>query len=628
VSEAQNPPSSPSFSRGAALIEDHLTRLPGSPGVYRMLNQVGDVLYVGKAKNLKKRVTAYTRPERLPLRIQRMVSETHSLEVVTTHTEVEALLLEANLIKKLGPRYNILLKDDKSFPYILITGDHRYPQIVKHRGARNRKGEYFGPFASAGAVNQTLAQLQRAFLLRSCTDSVFASRSRPCLLFQIKRCAAPCVDRVSPEEYGELVGEARSFLSGRSQQVQKALVKQMEEAAEAMDYEEAAVFRDRIRALSSVQARQDINSIDLDDADVVALHQAGGDCCIQVFFFRSGCNFGNRAFFPTHTQDQPPEEVLAAFLAQFYEDKVPPREVMLSHPLAAEDQPLIVEALASRAGRKVTLSVPQRGDRRKMVMHAYDNAREALGRRQAESSATRKLLQGVADLFGLEAPPERIEVYDNSHIQGAHAVGGMIVAGPEGFNKNAYRKFNIKGSEIAPGDDFAMMKEVLTRRFKRAKDEEAEGDRSAWPDLVLIDGGPGQFKVVEALMEEMGIADVALVSIAKGQDRDAGRERFHMAGRPSFSLPPNDPVLYYLQRLRDEAHRFAIGTHRAKRSAAIGKSPLDELPGIGPARKKALLHRFGSARAVSEAGLADLAGVDGISQAMAKKIYDHFHPNG
>ena len=628
MSEAQNPPSSPSFSRGAAVIEDYLTRLPGSPGVYRMLNQVGDVLYVGKAKNLKKRVIAYTRPERLVLRIQRMVSETHSLEVVTTHTEVEALLLEANLLKKLGPRYNILLKDDKSFPYILITADHRYPQIVKHRGARNRKGEYFGPFASAGAVNQTLAQLQRAFLLRSCTDSVFASRSRPCLLFQIKRCSAPCVDRVRPEEYGELVDEARSFLSGRSQQVQKALVKQMEEAAEAMDYEDAAVFRDRIRALTSVQARQDINSIDLEDADVVALHQAGGDCCIQVFFFRSGCNFGNRAFFPSHTQDQPPEEVLAAFLAQFYEDKVPPREVMLSHPLAAEDQPLIVEALASRAGRKVQLSVPQRGDRRKMVMHAYDNAREALGRRQAESSATRKLLQGVTDLFGLEAPPERIEVYDNSHIQGAHAVGGMIVAGPEGFNKNAYRKFNIKGSEIAPGDDFAMMKEVLTRRFKRAKDEEAEGDRSAWPDLVLIDGGHGQFKVVEALMEEMGVTDVALVSIAKGQDRDAGRERFHMAGRPSFSLPPNDPVLYYLQRLRDEAHRFAIGTHRAKRSAAIGKSPLDELPGIGPARKKALLHHFGSARGVSEAGLADLAGVEGISQAMAKKIYDHFHPNG
>jgi excinuclease ABC subunit C len=457
---------------------------------------------------------------------------------------------------------------------------------------------------------------------------VFSSRSRPCLLFQIKRCSAPCVDRISTDDYGALVAEARDFLSGRSQQVQKTLVKQMEDAAEAMDYEDAAVFRDRIRALTSVQARQDINSIDIEEADIVALHQAGGDCCIQVFFFRSGCNFGNRAFFPTHTQDQSPEEVLAAFLAQFYEDKVPPREVMLSHPLAAEDRPLIVEALASRAGRKVALTVPQRGDRRKMVLHAYDNAREALGRRQAESSATRKLLQGVADLFALDAPPDRIEVYDNSHIQGSHAVGGMIVAGPEGFNKNAYRKFNIKDTEITPGDDFGMMKEVLTRRFKRAKDEEAEGDRSAWPDLVLIDGGPGQFKVVRELMEEMGITDVALVSIAKGQDREAGRERFHMVGRPSFSLPPNDPVLYYLQRLRDEAHRFAIGTHRAKRSAAIGKSPLDELAGIGPARKKALLHHFGSARGVSEAGLADLAGVEGISSAMAKKIYDHFHPNG
>jgi len=618
----------PSFSRGAAILEDHLTRLPGSPGVYRMLSRAGDALYVGKAKNLKKRVVAYTRPERLSLRLQRMVAETHTLEVVTTHTEVEALLLEANLIKKLAPRYNILLKDDKSFPYILITGDHPFAQIVKHRGARSRKGEYFGPFASAGAVNQTLAQLQRAFLLRSCTDSVFASRSRPCLLFQIKRCSAPCVDRIGAADYGALVDEARSFLSGRSQQVQKALVKQMEDAAEAMDYEEAAVFRDRIRALSSVQARQDINSTDIEDADVVALHQAGGHACIQVFFFRSGCNFGNRSFFPAHTQDESPEEILAAFLAQFYEDKVPPREVMLSHPLPPEDQPLLAEALAQRAGRKVALSVPQRGDKRKMVQHAYDNAREALGRRMAESSATRKLLDGLAELFGLDAPPERIEVYDNSHIQGAFAVGGMIVAGPEGFMKNAYRKFNIKGTEIAPGDDFAMMKEVLTRRFKRAKDEEAEGDRSNWPDLVLIDGGPGQLKVVGELMEELGVTDVALVSIAKGQDRDAGRERFHQRDKPSFSLPPNDPVLYYLQRLRDEAHRFAIGTHRAKRSAAIGKSPLDDLPGVGPARKKALLHRFGSARGVAEAGLSDLAGVEGISQAMAKKIYDHFHPNG
>lgn len=618
----------PSFSRGAAIIKEYLKQLPGSPGVYRMLGKNGDVLYVGKAKNLKKRVVAYTKPTGLPARIQRMVGHTIQLEVVTTHTEVEALLLEANLIKKLLPRYNILLKDDKSFPYILITGDHDWAQIVKHRGARNRKGEYFGPFASAGAVNQTLAQLQRAFLLRSCSDSVFATRSRPCLLYQIKRCSAPCVERVARPDYDQLVAEARDFLSGRSQLVQKALVQKMEAASEALEFERAALFRDRIRALTAIQARQDINSTDMEDADVIALHQAGGQACLQIFFFRSGCNFGNRAFFPAQTQDETPEEILAAFLAQFYEDKVPPSEVLLSHPLAGEDQELIIAALSQRAGRKVHIAVPQRGDRRKMVLHAYDNAREALGRRMAESAAQGKLLQGVADLFQLDAPPNRIEVYDNSHIQGSDAVGAMIVAGPEGFLKNAYRKFNIKGTDIAPGDDFAMMKEVLTRRFRRAKDEESQGDRSNWPDLLMIDGGAGQFKVVAELMEEMGILDVTLVAIAKGADRDAGRERFHLADRPGFSLPPNDPVLYYLQRLRDEAHRFAIGTHRAKRSQAIGRTPLDEIDGIGAQRKKALLHHFGSARAVSEAGLTDLQGVTGISQAMAKKIYDHFHPEG
>jgi excinuclease ABC subunit C len=618
----------PSFSRGAEIILEYLKSLPSSPGVYRMTNRAGEVLYVGKAKNLKKRVVAYTRPERLPIRLQRMVADTNQLEVVTTHTEVEALLLEANLIKKLMPRYNILLKDDKSFPYILITGDHEWAQIVKHRGARNRKGEYFGPFASAGAVNQTLAQLQRAFLLRSCSDSVFASRSRPCLLYQIKRCSAPCVDRIGHDEYGLLVSQAREFLSGRNKQVQKALVGQMEEASDSLEFERAAMFRDRIKALTAVQARQDIVSQDIEDADVVALHQAGGNACVQVFFFRAGCNFGNRSFFPSHTADESPEEILGAFLAQFYEDKVPPSEILLSHALDPEDSELLSAALNQRAGRKVHLAVPQRGDRRKMVVHAYDNAREALGRRMAESSAQSKLLQGVADLFELDAPPERIEVYDNSHNQGSFAVGAMIVAGQEGFLKNAYRKFNIKGADIAPGDDFAMMKEVLTRRFRRAKDEELEGDRSAWPDLLLIDGGAGQFKVVAELMEEMGITGVALVSIAKGADRDAGRERFHMQGKPPFSLPPNDPVLYYLQRLRDEAHRFAIGTHRAKRSKAITKSPLDDIAGIGAARKKALLHHFGSARGVSEAGLTDLQAVEGISSAMAKKIYDHFHPNG
>jgi excinuclease ABC subunit C len=618
----------PSFSRGAAIIKEFLKQLPSSPGVYRMIGKTGDILYVGKAKNLKKRVMAYTKPERIPARIQRMVGHTTHLEVVTTHTEVEALLLEANLIKKLLPRYNILLKDDKSFPYILITADHPWAQIVKHRGARNRKGEYFGPFASAGAVHQTLAQLQRAFLLRSCSDSVFASRARPCLLHQIKRCSAPCVDRVTHADYDQLVGEARDFLSGRSQQVQKALVQQMEAASQSLEFERAAMFRDRIRALTAIQARQDINSTDMEDADVIALHQAGGSACLQIFFFRSGCNFGNRAFFPSQTQDETPEEILAAFLAQFYEDKIPPSEVLLSHPLAGEDVELINQALTQRAGRKVHLAVPQRGDRRKMVLHAYDNAREALGRRMAESAAQGKLLQGVADLFQLEAKPERIEVYDNSHIQGAFAVGAMIVAGPEGFMKNAYRKFNIKGADIAPGDDFAMMKEVLSRRFRRAKEEESQGDRSQWPDLLLIDGGAGQFKVVAELMTEMGIDDVALVSIAKGADRDAGRERFHQRDRPPFSLPPNDPVLYYLQRLRDEAHRFAIGTHRAKRSQAIGRTPLDEIIGIGTRRKKALLNHFGSARAVGEAGLSDLQGVTGISQAMAKKIYDHFHPEG
>jgi excinuclease ABC subunit C len=618
----------PSFSRGAGIIIEHLKRLPGSPGVYRMVNRVGDVLYVGKAKNLKKRVVAYTKAAGLPLRLQRMVADTSHLEVVTTHTEIEALLLEANLIKKLAPRYNILLKDDKSFPYILITGDHAWAQIVKHRGARNRKGEYFGPFASAGAVNQTLAQLQRAFLLRSCSDSVFATRSRPCLLHQIKRCSAPCVGRIESDDYDELVGQARAFLSGRSQDVQKRLVQQMEAASETLDFEQAAIFRDRIRALTAIQARQDINSSDIQDADVVALHQAGGQACLQVFFFRAGCNFGNRAFFPSHTQDQGTEEILAAFLAQFYEDKIPPSEILLSHPLSADDAPLIAGALTLRAGRKVHVLVPQRGDRRKMVLHAYDNAREALGRRLAESTAQAKLLQGVAELFGLERPPARIEVYDNSHIQGSYPVGAMIVAGPEGFVKNAYRKFNIKGAEIAPGDDFAMMREVLTRRFRRAKQEEQQGDRSNWPDLLLIDGGAGQFKVVADLIAEMGVIGVTLVSIAKGADRDAGRERFHLAERPTFALPPNDPVLYFLQRLRDEAHRFAIGTHRAKRSQAIGRSPLDEIDGIGVRRKKALLNHFGSARAVAESGLSDLSGVNGISQAIAKKIYDHFHPEG
>jgi excinuclease ABC subunit C len=624
--EAPVPTGTTGVFAGVAIIEANVKTMPTVPGVYRMMNRGGDVLYVGKAKNLRNRVGAYTHPERLPLRLQRMVAETASMEVVTTHTEAEALLLEANLIKTLWPRYNILLKDDKSFPYILITADHPSPQIVKHRGARQRKGEYFGPFASAGAVNQTLSQLQRAFLLRSCSDTLFAQRSRPCLLHQIKRCSAPCVGRIDATDYARLVAQARAFLSGDSRAVQDDLVLRMEAASNALAFEEAAVYRDRIRALTRIQARQDINPQDVEEADVVALHEAGGHACIQVFFFRAGCNFGNRAFFPTQTDDQPPAAILAAFLGQFYADKTPPREILLSHPLTGEDIAPLTAALAFKAGRKVTVTTPRRGDRRKMVEHAYDNAREALGRRLAESSAQIKLLDGLAQLFGLDAPPKRIEIYDNSHIQGSHPVGGMVVAGPDGFDKASYRKFNIKGEDIAPGDDFAMMREVLARRFQRALRDDTEASRAAWPDLVLIDGGTGQLKVAVELFAELGIDDVELVAVSKGADRDAGRERFHRPDRPSFTLPPNDPLLYFLQRLRDEAHRFAIGSHRARRSRAIGASPLDDIPGVGAARKRALLNHFGSARAVSEAGLADLEAVKGVSRAMAKKIYDHFRP--
>jgi len=614
------------LAQGVSVIERFLATLPGTPGVYRMLNGRGDVLYVGKAKNLKKRVVAYTKPERQTLRIQRMIAETASMEVITTHTEVEALLLESTLIKSLGPRYNILLKDDKSFPHILLTADHDWPQVLKHRGARTRRGEYFGPFASAGAVNATLSALQRAFLLRSCTDSVFSSRTRPCLLFQIKRCSAPCVDRISRDEYGELVAEARAFLSGQSQKVQKDLAKRMEAAAEAMEYERAAVFRDRIRALSRIQAHHDINPAELAEGDVIALHQAGGQTCIQVFFFRSGCNYGNRAYFPQHAADAEASEVMAAFLGQFYADKQPPREILLSQEAAEAE--IVAAALSEKAGRKVAVVVPKRGDRKRLVENAYDNAREALGRRMAESGAQSKLLDGVAEVFGLDGRPQRIEVYDNSHIQGTNAVGGMIVAGPEGLMKAAYRKFNIKSTELTPGDDFAMMREVLTRRFQRAQKEDPDRDRGQWPDLVLIDGGQGQLSATLDVFAELGIDDVALVSIAKGPDRNAGRERFFMPGREPFSLPMKDPVLYFLQRLRDEAHRFAIGAHRTRRAGAMVRSPLDEVEGIGAARKKVLLQHFGSARDVAAAALGDLEAVQGISKSMAKKIYDHFHPHG
>jgi len=654
-----------SLAEGVALLEAHLKTLPSSPGVYRMLNASGDALYVGKARNLKRRVTSYTQVDRLPMRLKRMVAETHSLEVVVTHTEVEALLLESNLVKRLRPRYNVQLRDDKSFPYILVTADHPAPQITKHRGARSRPGEYFGPFASAGAVNRTLTALQRAFLLRSCSDSVYATRTRPCLLYQIKRCSAPCVGRISEADYAELVAEARDFLSGQSRAVQQRLAKAMQAASEALDFETAAKLRDRIRALAQVQAHQDINVEDIDEADVIAAHQAGGQTCIQVFFFRAGSNYGNRAYFPSHDRETGLDEVMAAFIGQFYENKMPPRLILLSDKPAEEE--LLAEALSVSAGRKVELLAPQRGSKRRVIDHALVNAREALARRMAENASQRQLLEGVAQALGLDGPPNRIEVYDNSHIQGRHAYGAMIVAGPDGFIKNAYRKFAIIGdkggkdrpktasgppipkalneaaepfqaeSEPTPaavvaalpaptgGDDYAMMREVMERRFARALKEDPERERGTWPDLVMLDGGQGQLNSALAVFAELGIDDVAIVAIAKGPDRDAGRERFFMPGKPPFSLEPKDPVLYFLQRLRDEAHRFAIGTHRAKRSKQIGHSLLDEVPGIGAKRKKALLLHFGSAQAVARAGLTDLTQVEGISETVAKKIYDHFH---
>ena len=607
------------------VIAAALKNLPGSPGVYRMLNRSGDALYVGKARNLKKRVAAYTQLGKLPERLVRMVTETAQLEVVTTHTEVEALLLEINLIKRLMPRYNVLLRDDKSFPYIMITGDHPAPQIAKHRGARARKGDYYGPFASAGAVHRTITALQRAFLLRSCADSVFASRTRPCLLYQIKRCSAPCVGRISLEDYAGLVGQARDFLAGRSREVQARLGIQMQAASDSLDFELAAALRDRLRALSVVQAHQDINVEGIRDADVVAAHQAGGHTCVQVFFFRGGSNFGNRGYFPSHDRNLPLPQVLAAFLAQFYANKPPP-PLILVNELPAEAE-LLTEALSIKAERKVEILQPVRGARRNLIDNALANAREALARRMAENASQRHLLEGVQQALGLEQVPQRIEVYDNSHLQGRSPYGAMIVAGPEGFMKGAYRKFSIAG-EVAPGDDYAMMREMLTRRFARAQKEDPDRERGQWPDLVLIDGGAGQLSTAQGVLDDLGIDDVALCAIAKGPDRDAGRERFFLPGREPFSLEPRDPVLYYLQRLRDEAHRFAIGTHRARRSADITRSPLDEIPGIGGKRKRALLLHFGSAKGVAAAGLTDLESVAGISKAVAKKVYDHFHGQG
>ncbi|TWB52741.1 excinuclease ABC subunit C [Nitrospirillum viridazoti] len=613
------------LNRGVETIKAYLRTLPVTPGVYRMMNEGGDVLYVGKARNLKRRVANYTMPAKLPVRLQRMVAETVTMEFVTTHTEVEALLLESNLIKRLMPRYNVLLRDDKTFPHIMITRDHDYPALIKHRGARDRAGDYFGPFASAGAVNRTITALQRAFLLRNCTDSVFSTRTRPCLQFQIKRCTAPCVGRVNRAQYGEQVDEAAAFLAGKSRDIQTRMASAMMAASEALDFETAAKMRDRIRALTAIQAHQDINVEGMEDADIIAAYQDGGSTCIQVFFFRGGRNNGNRAYFPSHDKNQGTAEVLSAFIAQFYDNRAAPGLVLISED--AEEQELLAEALTLRAGRKVELAVPKRGDKKRLMDHALTNAREAHGRRLSETGSQAKLLAGVAELFGLEAPPTRIEIYDNSHIQGAHPIGGMVVAGPDGFIKNAYRKFNIRDPKAA-GDDFAMMREVLTRRFERALKEDPERTGDTWPDLLLIDGGEGQLGVVVEVLAELGLSDIALVGIAKGPDRDAGRERFFMPGRAPFGMDPRDPVLYFLQRLRDEAHRWAIGSHRQRREKAISASPLDEVAGIGPKRKKALLLHFGSAQAVSRAGLADLRAVDGISDAVAKIIYDHFHPDG
>ncbi len=611
---------------GVAVLAAFVKNFPQKPGVYRMINVAGDVLYVGKAKNLKKRVSSYLHIERMPLRLQRMVFDTHICEVVITHTEAEALLLESNLIKQLKPRYNILLRDDKSFPYIMIPGGHEYPRIVKHRGARNKDNEYFGPFASAGAVNGTLATLQKVFLLRSCTDAVFSNRSRPCLLYQIKRCAAPCVGKIAHDDYLELVREAREFLIGDSRAVQAEMARRMDAASAALQFEAAASFRDRIRAMSAVQAHQDINVMSLGEADVIALHRAGGHSCVQVFFFRGGQNFGNRAYFPSHAADDTDGDIMEAFIGQFYDSFMPPKEVLLN--VGAPNQAVLEEALTIKAGRAVSIALPQRGDRRKLVDHAAVNAREALLRRMAENTAQRKLLEGTAEVFSLAAAPERIEVYDNSHISGTHMVGAMIVAGPAGLMKTAYRKFNIKTVDLAPGDDYGAMREVLTRRFARAQKEDPERKLGQWPDLVLLDGGLGQLNAGLKVLADLGISDLCVAGIAKGPDRNAGREQFFMPGREPFMLPPNHPVLYFLQRLRDEAHRFAITAHRAKRSKAIGQSLLDEVTGIGAARKKALLRHFGSAKDVAAAGLQDLKAVPGISVATAKKIYDHFHPEG
>jgi excinuclease ABC subunit C len=615
----------PATRVGHAVIRDYLRRLEDKPGVYRMLDARGEVLYVGKARSLKKRVASYAKPTGHSPRIARMIASTASMMVLTTATETEALLLEQNLIKQLKPRYNVLLRDDKSFPNIQVTAG-AFPQIRKHRGLKSEPGRYFGPFASAGSVNRTLNQLQKAFLLRSCSDPMFESRTRPCLLYQIKRCSAPCVGYIDEAGYRALVDDATEFLCGRSTKVQAQLATAMGEAAAAMDFERAAALRDRIRALTSVQGQQSINPQGVAEADVVALHQEGGHACVEVFFIRANQNWGNRAYFPRTGAGAEPAEILEAFLIQFYANKTPARLILLSHPVEAPA--LIEEALSAQVGRRVELAVPKRGEKAALVEHARRNAREALARRMAETASQAALLEGLAEAFGLDGPPERIEVYDNSHIQGSNAVGAMVVAGPDGFLKSQYRKFNIRSQALSPGDDFGMMREVLARRFARLVKEDPDRQGEAWPDLVLIDGGAGQVSAAAETLAELGIEDVAILGVAKGPDRDAGREEFHRPGHPPKALPHRDPVLYFLQRLRDEAHRFAIGAHRVKRAQATRATPLDEVPGVGAARKRALLAHFGSAKAVARAGLADLKAVPGVSDALAETIYGFFHGEG
>jgi excinuclease ABC subunit C len=611
---------------GYAYIAGFVKTLDSSPGVYRMLDGESRVLYVGKARNLKARVSNYSRPGPHSGRIARMIRETQMMMVLTTRTETEALLLEQNLIKQLKPRYNVLLRDDKSFPNILVTTGHDWPQIKKHRGAKTEKGEYYGPFAGVGAVNRTLNQLQRVFLLRNCTDQDFETRTRPCLQYQIKRCSGPCCGLVSAEDYKASVRDAQAFLSGRTKGIQQTLAAEMAAASEAMEFERAAAMRDRIKALTQVQTAQGINPKHVEEADIIGLHIDGGQACVQVFFIRANQNWGNHDYYPRISGEEDASEVMEAFVGQFYSDREPPKMVILSHDLDSDD--LMSEALAEKLGRKVEIIVPQRGEKAELVQGALRNARESLARKMSETATQSRLLKGVAEAFDLTKAPQRVEVYDNSHIQGAFAVGAMVVVGPDGFEKNQYRKFNIRGEDLTPGDDFGMMKEVLTRRFQRLLKEDPDRMAGTWPDLLLIDGGAGQVSAVREIMEKLGVGDVPMVGVAKGIDRDAGKEEFHRTGKSVMALRHNDPVLYFIQRMRDEVHRFAIGTHRAKRAKAIGATPLDDVPGVGATRKRALLAHFGSAKAVARANLADLTAVSGISQSMAQTIYDYFHENG